>query len=507
MAKGRGVTRRELLGAGLAAGLPWPAALASGRVGQPVAQARDDHPKNIIFMVSDGMSAGVLSLVEPFSQLVRRQSTCWYRLLQAPETVHGGFEMHSLNSMVTDSAAASTAWSSGSRVFNGSINVLPDGTRLTPIAPLVRATGRRIGLVTTTQICHATPAGFAAVQPRRDDMNEIAPQYLDLVDVALGGGREHFVPALRSDHRNLVETFEKSGYVHCATRDELLAVRSSDRILGLFGQGHVPYTIDRDNDAELKKTVPTLGEMTRAALRALSHGDRGFLLQVEGGRVDHAAHANDAAAMLWDQLAFDDAVGVVLEFVETNPDTLVVVTTDHGNSNPGLNGMGSTYRNSNQCFEQLAKARASFGVIRQRLQAARAGTSAERVIEGVRECTGIELTRSEARVVAAALSGGPLNELNRQHANFVGTLGQALGNHNGIGWTGITHTADFVVSMAMGPGKHQFAGLLRNVDAFGRLTALAGVSHCNPALSPSEARRFAVAESPATAWHTSPAIA
>jgi Alkaline phosphatase len=81
-------------------------------------------------------------------------------------------------------------------------------------------------------------------------------------------------------------------------------------VLGLFYDSHVPYTVDHIHSDELKRTVPTLAEMTRKALEILGDAPNGFLLQVEGGRVDHAAHANDAAGIMWDQLAFDDAIEV-----------------------------------------------------------------------------------------------------------------------------------------------------------------------------------------------------
>jgi alkaline phosphatase len=120
------------------------------------------------------------------------------------------------------------------------------------------------------------------------------------------------------------------------------------KVLGLFYDSHLPYTIDHIHSDALKRTVPTLAEMTRKALEILGDAPNGFLLQVEGGRVDHAAHANDAASIMWDQLAFDDAVEVVYEFVAKRDDTLMIVTSDHGNANPGLNGMGRRVRGVEQ---------------------------------------------------------------------------------------------------------------------------------------------------------------
>jgi alkaline phosphatase len=306
------------------------------------------------------MSAGVPSLANEFGKLVRGKGSFWYQLLQNSEATLGFFDMASLNSLVTDSASAASAWGSGSRIFNGQINVLPDGTRLTPIAQLVKQAGKKVGLVTTTRITHATPAGFAAVQPQRDDEDDIAPQYLNVVDVLMGGGLRHYAPNRRKDGKDLIKTYQDAGYTYWNTREQILESTRPEKVLGLFSDSHLPYTVDHLHSDALRRTVPTLAEMTRKALEILSNAPNGFLLQIEGGRVDHAAHANDAAGIMWDQLAFDDAVEIAYEFVAKRTDTLLIVTSDHGNSNPGLNGIGSEYEESNRAFALLQHAKCSF---------------------------------------------------------------------------------------------------------------------------------------------------
>ena len=120
-------------------------------------QRRGARPKNIIFMVSDGMSPAVLTLAEHFSHLVRQKGTVWHGLYNRPEAFRGLMDMASLNSMVTDSSAASSSWGSGSRIFNAMVNMLPDGTRLTPIATVAQEQKRRGGVGATATRTRACP--------------------------------------------------------------------------------------------------------------------------------------------------------------------------------------------------------------------------------------------------------------------------------------------------------------------------------------------------------------
>lgn len=398
--------------------------------------------------------------------------------MRRPEAVHGFQETHSLNSMVTDSAAAATAWGSGSRVDNRAINVLPDGTKLTTLAELARDKRRRIGLVTTTQMTHATPAGFATAQRIRSQQDHIAPQYLDRVDVLLGGGVEHFDPLRRSDGLDLIGRYTSKNYTYWNQRQQAHGPHAAKKVLGLFGTGHLPYTIDHLQSRELIDQVPTLSEMTRAAIGMLKDTPEGFVLQVEGGRIDHAAHNNDAAAILWDQLAFDDAVAEALKFADARDDTLVIVTTDHGNANPGLNGMGTGYADSNACFERLAECNASFDTLGDRIR--QEEPSPQTVADVIKTHTGIKLTRYEAEILHSALGTPHKSELNAQHRPLVGVLGQILGNHTGIQFTGISHTADYSPLTAIGPGSHRFCGFQRNTDIFRQLTLLMDIDHQNP---------------------------
>ena len=478
-------TRRRLLKAGvLAPVLPLCAgsAAAAAPDTQPAFRSERIRPRRVIMMVSDGMSPSVPLLAERFSVITRQRGTHWQQLARTCGTVHGLMDMSSLESPVTDSAAASSAWGSGMRVNNGSINVLPDGRVLTPIGPLVRDTGRTLGLVTTTRMTHATPAGFVAAVQRRDDEDAIARQYLGAVDLLLGGGMMHFAPERRTDGDDLLARFRDDGYAVITHAADLPTGSVPSRMIGLFDGDHLPYTIDRAQSAVLQRRVPTLAELTKTALRALTQNPHGFLLQIEGGRVDHAAHANDAAAMLHDQLAFDDALGVALSFIGEHGDTLLIVTTDHGCANPGLNGMGARYQSSGEHLKRCAPIRSSL----ERLESlARAmhrdpgDITDDHLRALITPATDLALSDDEAERLRRALQRDRALDANQQQRCFLSQLGQIIGNHTGIQWTGVSHTADPSLLMATGPGSTALHGFQDGTALFGHLADIFGITHRN----------------------------
>jgi alkaline phosphatase len=448
--------------------------LTSGKTRAQTGRASAAKPRGVIFMVSDGMSPGVLTLAQAHSEFTRKRGTVWWSLLDNASATRGLMDNASANSLVTDSAAASSAWGGGQRVKNGAINTDAKGKAMDPIAKILKErTGANIGLVTTATVTHATPAGFAASIGSRADEAGIAPQYLDRVDVILGGGSAFFSPDNRPDKRDLRGEFATAGYEIVRDRAALLAAKSK-RLLGTFAPGHLPMSIDRDHVAGLAEGIPTLAEMATAALSRFLEDEKPFLLQIEGARIDHAAHLNDIAGLLGDQLAFDDAVGKVLETIAGRQDILVVVTSDHGNANPGLNGTGVSYGESTSRFRRVAKMTASHERVFNVWSDLREQRSEEKLVELIREYRGFDLAPDEAEALLRSLQKKPIVEWSHQLEKPEGLLGQFEGNHTGIGWTGTSHTSDPTLVSAIGPQAERFSGMVRNTDVFTHLVELLG---------------------------------
>ena len=136
--------------------------------------------KNIIYLVSDGMSIGTLVMADLYSKRILGRSSAWFSLYEQKLAVKASMDMQSASSVVTDSSAASSSWGSGHRIINGMINVGVNGEQYTPILQKFKKAGKKVGCVTTVPITHATPAGFCTNSKERKAQPKIAENYLDL---------------------------------------------------------------------------------------------------------------------------------------------------------------------------------------------------------------------------------------------------------------------------------------------------------------------------------------
>lgn len=429
--------------------------------------------KNLIFLVSDGMNQGTLSLANHYWEEFKGQSCAWMRMYQGERPFRRALmETSSASSLVTDSAAAGSSWSCGQRINNGNLNISVNGEHLRPLYDFAKQRGKATGLVTTTRVTHATPASFAVNEKDRNAEDAIARQFLGggLADIILGGGSKHFDPAKRADGADMFTAFKALGYDILHSRDDLLKLHETakqgtagDRWLGTFTASHLPYTVDRRASAELQAKVPTLAEMMTAALEKLQHASEGFLLQVEAGRVDHAGHANDAGAILFDQLSFDECIVVAEQFVENHPDTLVIVTTDHGTGGAMLNGLGSKYNDTTKQFMNLDGLAMSFEVLTRQL--ATESTPAQ-LKELVAKGWNMELDDETARNLLANMSNRNV---------FSDLLSPHVMQHTGVGFTSHNHTGDLVELMAFGAGLDVIPPYLENWQLHGLIRQCLGI--------------------------------
>ncbi len=279
----------------------------------------------VIVLIGDGMGTGALDAASSY-----RHGAVGRLFMQTlpfqGEVRTGG------PSGITDSAAAASVMATGVYTWNGRVALDRDAQHTETLIEHGRTRGWRSGLVTTTSLPHATPAGFSAHVIGRGYYTAIADQQVksSRPHVMLGGGAAYYAPvgagSVRTDdglHREL----EGLGYALVSDRTGLEAAVASgaERVFGAFAFDHMTMVSARTAD----HPEPDLPTMAQAALELLDRDRQGFFLMIESGRIDHGGHANNLVDVIHETLAFDDTIAVVTAWARARGNVTVLVTADH----------------------------------------------------------------------------------------------------------------------------------------------------------------------------------
>lgn len=420
---------------------------------------KNKKAKNIIVIVSDGMSIGTLNMADLYLTRKTGKGSNWMQLYKDKKVSRALMDMASASSIVTDSAAASSSWGCGFRVKNGSLNIGTNGEEYLPIWQKFQKAGKMAGCVTTVPVTHATPSGFCISSKSRNSQEGIAELYLDLkFDVMLGGGDNYFSSDIRKDKRDLYKEFKDKGFTVVKNKTEMWSSDNSKPILGIFDKEGLPYSKDRESSKELTNSIPTLAEMTQRAIDKMKNHPKGFVLQVEAGKVDWAAHGNDVAGLIYDQVAHDEAIKVAIDFAEKDQNTLVIITSDHGNANPGI-----VYgKEANDNFDSIQKYTQTNDWI---LNGIGKETSVAQVIERIEYANKIILKEEEAKEILSYYTNIKLEDglYNPRHLPLK-VLGDIQKKRNSVGWISTDHSADYTELAMFGPGSQLLSPFIKNTD-------------------------------------------
>lgn len=317
-----------------------------------------NHKKNIIYMVPDGFGPSGLTLARDYKKYNLNNGED-VRLNLEP-FILGNIRTYSTSNLITDSAAAGTAYATGHKSYNGAISVDDEGQPLGTLMEALKLQGYKTGLVVKSTLTDATPAVWASHVDTRQKQAEIAlqmvgetlpAQFGQVVDYMSGGGKCYWVPqgqedSCREDDVDVISIAKEKGFNYFETKEEFdnyLENGLTLPALSFWAEEDVPYSIDRD-----PSKTPTLAEQAQLALNTLANAtkdsEQGFFVMIEGSLIDHCGHDNDAACHPREVLEFDETFKVVKEFIDqSETDSLVIVSADHETGGMALGSMEGDY--------------------------------------------------------------------------------------------------------------------------------------------------------------------
>ncbi|MDB8574003.1 alkaline phosphatase [Turicibacter sanguinis] len=459
-------------------------------------------PKYVFMFIGDGMSQVQVNAAQVYTGNDGEGEITTNNLNFTAFPTVGLVTTHNSTSFVPDSASTATALSSGVKTHSGVIGLEANKTKVTEsITEKLKLAGKKIGIVTTVTINHATPAAYYAHVPSRGDYYEIATQLATSNFDYFGGGSIAQPTGKNEDERNVYEIIEENGYQVAKTKEDILALDSSSgKVYAqspvLQDSGAMPYAIDAKEDDLM------LADFVEKGIKVLDN-EQGFFMMVESGKVDWACHANDAMTAIAEVLAFEDVVQVAIDFANEHPEeTLILVTGDHETGGMSIGYAKTGYHTAFELLKAQKMSYVAFDELIKDLKASNPNLTFEDVYPIIKENFGlISSEDEEATHGEKALFVMSDDELKKLKAGFEESmknkddrdqteeaqilyggydplsvsLTHLLNNKAGIGWTSYAHTGAPVAIYARGVGAELFSGFYDNVDVFHKLVEICQV--------------------------------
>lgn len=439
----------------------------AGRVQPESVKQAAGIPKYIFYFIGDGMGMAHVKIADA---VLEDDQVLWMTTLP----VSGMASTHAENRYITGSAAAGTALATGRKTTIGTIAKNGNHSEsLKTIAEMSRDNGMRVGIVSSVSIDHATPACFYAHADNRSMYSDIAVQMASSGFDYFGGG---YARADLEDGKplgKLITIMQDSGY-NVIRGWEALGKAVPGQKYWAFenfdGSGALEYAIDRAPDGL------TLADFTRNGIRLLDN-DQGFFLMVEGGKIDWASHANDAATVAHEVVDFDLAIAEALEFYHEHPaETLIVVTADHECGGLALGYADKAYESDiGLLLSQKLSAQVFAGKVAQWTE--RKNVSFSMALDSAKVYFGLGNVQLDSALVltseekmalreayTASMTGQNVGQKYGEGDPLTVSLTKLLNHKAGIGWTTGKHTALPVPVFAIGQGAREFCGIYDNTD-------------------------------------------
>jgi alkaline phosphatase len=431
--------------------------------------------KYIFLFIGDGMGVAQRNAAEMYLSGMRKiqgdKEEREFQLVMNSLPVLGFIRTNSLSG-VTDSAAAGTALATGRKVKNGVIAMNPDtGENFISVAEAVHRRGMKVGIVTSAFLQDATPAVFYGHASKRTERYKLGLQLADSGFEYFGGAGFNKPQGNNNKSRDLYGIAESKGYAIVKNLDEFPSLEKVIAIHPKLSGGYMPWVID-------KPQSPSLADFVDYGIKRLD-GYNGFFIMVEGGKIDLACHANDAAASVHETLAFDEAIARAVAFMESRPEsTLIVVTSDHETGGMTLEPSKTT---AEVLYRALSPRQGSYSTFEKRISPKKDAKITD-YMDMAQKFFGSGVTLTPAIQSAFRLSMMPQNERKTAEPNYAKLYGpydpftmacvKEADAQAGITWTSYYHTGKDVPISAAGAGAELFSGEYENTGVRDRILAV-----------------------------------
>lgn len=487
---------------------------ASTEAQEQVVENEVKTPKYVFMFIGDGMSYPQIQSTSDYLGVLNDEDYFMAQpslddnqgaTLDGPEYLNfmnfetaGSAVTYDSNSFAPDSASTATSLSTGNKTYSGTINVDETGTKTyeTITEKVHEQLGMKVGIISSVNLNHATPAAYYAHQASRSSYYEIGVELAESdFEYFAGGG---LLKPTGSDSENpqkdLYELAEENGYKVVKTQAEAEQVSAADEKViiideNLADSSAMAYEIDRTDD------MWSLADYVSKGIEVLDN-DNGFFIMCEGGKIDWACHANDAASTIQDTVALSDAVQVAIDFAKEHPDeTLIIVTGDHETGGLTIGFAGTDY---DTYLTLLESQKISFAKYDSDYVAAykENNTSFDDVLKDIEELFGLKttgeeddklvLTDYEKQQIKTAYEKS-INEVETgvdAQAEYVMygtyepltvTITHILNNKSGISFTSYSHTGLPVAVFAEGVNSEVFDGYYDNTEVYKKLASMLNV--------------------------------
>lgn len=462
----------------------------------------ESHPKYVFMFIGDGMGNPQVTATQYYLGAMENPDSDIPVPAQLSFTQFealGLVTTYDASSFCPDSASTATSMASGEKTLSGVINYNIDKTEpFKLITEYAKEAGKKVGVITSVSLDHATPAAYYAKAPSRKQYYDIAVQGLTGTTLDYLGGGSFLKPDGDGTQENLFELAAENGWTLANTNEAIRALNAdSGRVLAIdpniADSEALNYEIDRVRKEEAGEDILALADYVKAGIDVLDN-ENGFFMMCEGGKIDWSGHANDAATSIHETIAFSDAVQVAIDFAKEHADeTLIIVTADHETGGMTI-GFATTAYDTH--FNYLTSQKISFADFDAVIADLREKNAAfEDALEAVKTYYGLtteadqplSLTESDVQALKAAfelsMTAKDARKENAEDALLYGgyepfsmAVSHIMNNKAGLSYTSYAHTGLQIPVYAQGVGAQTFSGLYDNTDIFNKTMDVMGLS-------------------------------